>query len=584
MNLDNLYSELRKRWDIYILIILFIVFAVYDYIWISRNTIPPTWDDSWHLMSSINYYRILTNPGPDMLDKLIHVDWYYPPFYKFSTAFLYMILGVSIKTAVITNIFYFGILLFSTYGIGKVLFNRETGFLGAVIVSMYPMIFNYQRLYLLDFGLTVMVTLSIYLLLLTENFKNFKYSLAFGVVLGMSLLVKWTAVFFIAGPFLYILYRSFTKKQSTAASEELCEFCGQKISNKVSYSNKNFCSIKCKKEWKQSRKEEKSGTFSSGNKKVVNVILASAAAAIIAAFWYIPNGPGAFKFIMENTAYQTNYYDFPSLFSFESLSYYTQALIPQASFLFAVVFFIGLVYLIRKRPKPSLFMLSWMILPAIVMTLMLNKDPRYTMPFLASAAIISAFWITSIQNKKTKLAILSLVILLGGFQVITMAQGSNSIADSTVLYSSSRFGNVSLYPVGSALPRQEDWKNEEILDAIMKDASANERIKARGFGYIVVMPDHAFINGRTFEYYSFKKELPFQVFNGAYMGADMFFANFQNIDYLIFKSGENEGPYKKIVDSEYDYFEKNNNSYTPIKEVGLPDGTNLTVYRNKYIK
>lgn len=581
MKLDNFYIELKKRWDILIISGLFIIYAVYDYLWIIRNTLPPTWDDAWHLMSSLNYYRILTNPGFDMFEKLIHVDWYYPPFYKFSTAFFYMLFGTSINTAIMTNVFYLGILLFSTYGIGKILFNRETGLLAAVIVSMYPIIFFYQRVYLLDLGLTVMVTLSIYLLLLTENFKKLRYSLAFGAILGMSLLVKWTAAFFIAGPFVYVLYKSFFG-QLKATYEELCDLCGQNITNKISYSNKNFCSIKCKKEWKQSRKEGPTTTFYSKNRRIINLFLASATAAIIAAIWYIPNGAGAYKFIMEMDTYWSNYYEFPALLSLQALSYYTVAIISQTSFLLTVVFVTGLIYLIRTRPQPSLFLLLWIILPVIVLTLMLNKSDRYSMPILASVAIISSFWIPSISNKKTKAAILSLVVLLGGFQVITMAGGNNSIHDSLLL--NTQLGNISLYPAGATPPRQEDWKHEEVLDDILKDAYTNERIKARGFGYIVVVPDHHYINGRTFEYYNFKKELPFQIYNGAYIGEEMFYANFLNFDYLIIKSGENAGPYKKIVDPEYDYFKKNSNAYLLIKEAGLPDGTTLYVYRNKYLK
>lgn len=583
MKLDNLYIELKKRWDILIIFVLFSVFAIYDYSWIVRDTLPPRWDDAWHLMSSLNYYQILTNPSADMFEKLIHVDWYYPPFYKFSTAFLYMVFGTSITTAIMINVFYFGILLFSTYGIGKILFNRETGLLAAVLVSLYPIVFSYQRVYLLDLGLAVMVTLSIYLLLRTENFKSSRYSLAFGAVLGMSLLVKWTAVFFIAPPFMYTLYKSFFLKSKPPA-EGVCEFCGKKISNKVSYATKNFCSVKCKKEWKQSRKEKPKETFLFKDKRIINLIVASAAATIIAAIWYVPNGAGAYKFIVEMDTYWSNYYDFPELFSFQALSFYVLAIISQASFTLAVVFLVGLVYLIKTRPEPSFFLLSWIIFPLIVLTSLLNKNDRYSMPILAAVAIISAFWIISIGNKKTRATILIAVLLLGGVQMIAMASGNNSMHNSLIIYSNNQIGNISLFPPGGTLPRQEDWKHEEILNAILKDALTNERVKARGFGYIVVVPDHGYINGRTFEYYNFKMQLPFQVYNGAYIGEQMFITNFLNIDYLIIKSGENGGVYKKIVDIEYDYFEKNRNAYLLINEVNLPDGSILSVYRNKYIK
>lgn len=555
MKLDDLYLELKKRWDILIISAIFIIFAVYNYLWISKNTLPPSWDDSWHLMSSLNYYRILTNPSFDMFEKLIHVDWYYPPFFKFSTAFFYMVFGTSITTAVMTNVFYFGILLFSTYGIGKILFNRETGLLAAVIVSMYPDIFYYQRAYLLDLSLTAMITLSIYLLLLTENFKNLRYSLIFGAVLGMTFLVKWTAVFFIAGPFVYILYSSFFKIEYL-------------IPEKIS---------------KKQRKKLDTELGSNRNKQLRHLILACSVAILISSIWYIPNGAGAYNFIKEMAPYWASVEgENLNIFSFENLSFYFIAIITQTSFLLTLFFVIGLAYLIRIKQTSSLFLLSWLLLPIIVLTMQLNKSERYTMPILAAIAIISVFWIKSITSKRIQTAVIATVILIGGFQVITMASGNNSIHDSLRL--NTQFGNISLYPGGTTLPKQEDWKHEEVLDGILKDAYTNERIKARGFGYIVVVPDHNYINGRTFEYYNFKKELPFQIYNGAYIGEEMFYTNFLNFDYIIIKREDLSAyVYKKIVDAEYDYFEKHNESYLSIKELDMPDGSVLSVYRNKYI-
>lgn len=556
MELDYLYTELKKRWDILILSVLFIIFAAYDYIWIVNNNLPPTWDDAWHLMSSINYYRILVNPGFDMFDKLVHVDWYYPPFYKFSTAFLYMVFGVSIDTAIMTNIFYLGILIFSTYGIGKILFNRETGLLAAIIVSIYPAVFLYQHIYLLDLGLTAMVAFSCYLLLRTDNFTNRSYSIIFGAALGMTLLVKWTAVFFIMGPFIYTLYGSFKDTSP--------------IPHKISK--------------KQRRKHELEHT-SLKNKKLQHLILTCITAALIASLWYVPNGAGAYKFIKEMSPYWAavggqNI----NIFSFDNISYYFLVLVPQLSFLLTIVFVAGLIYLVRARHKSSMFLILWVALPIFVLTLQLNKGDRYSMPILAAIAVISAFWVTSISNRKTKIAILSVVILLGGFQLIIMASGNNSIHDSLLINTSTQLGNISLFPEGTTPPKQEDWKHEEALDEIFKDTYTNEVVKARGFGYIVVVTDHNYINGRTFEYYNFKKELPFQVYNGAYIGEEMFYANFLNFDYLIIKSGENAGPYKSIVDHEHDYFEKNQEAFLLIKKMDLPDGTTLSIYRNKYLK
>jgi len=557
MNLNNLSIELKKRWDLVLIFALFLIYTIYDYFWIVRNTLPPTWDDAWHLMSSLNYYRILTNPSADMFEKLIHVDWYYPPFFKFSTAFFYMVFGTSITTALMTNVFYVGILLFSTYGIGKTLFNRETGVAAAIFVSMYPMVFNLQRVYLIDLSLTAMVTLSIYSLLLTKNFKDFRYSLIFGAILGITFLVKWTAVFFIAGPFIYIIYRSFFKVETP-------------VTEKIS---------------KKRRKKLDSELSSIKNIQLKYLILSSLVSILIASIWYLPNGEGAYNFIKEMAPYWASVEgENVNIFSLDNISFYFIAIITQVSFLFTLFFIIGMAYLIRIKQRSSFILLSWILIPIIVLTLQLNKGDRYSMPILAAIALTSAFWITSITSRKVKVAVIATIILLGGIQVISMASGYNSIHDSLLFNTHTQIGNISLFPGGTNLPGQEDWKHEEILDAIQKDAHNNERVRARGFGYIVVVPDHSYINGRTFEYYNFKMELPFQIYNGAYIREQMFYENFLNFDYLIIKTGINGGPYKNIVDNEYDYFRKNSYSFLLIKDETMPDGTMLSVYRNKYLK
>ena len=206
-----------KRANLILLSIVSLVVVIYNTWWIYSNNLPPTWDDAWHLMSSMRYYFILTHPGLNMFEQMIQVDWYYPPFVKFSTAFVYMVLGVSVQSAIFTNIIYFLILFFSTYYIGCRLFNQETGVLAALLISLYPATQSMIKWYNLDFGMTSLIALSIALLLKSNGFKDTRYSILFGMVAGFSLLAKWTAAFFIAVPVLWSYYESKKEKVVTTA-------------------------------------------------------------------------------------------------------------------------------------------------------------------------------------------------------------------------------------------------------------------------------------------------------------------------------------------------------------------------------
>ncbi len=74
---------------------------------------------------------------------------------------------------------------------------------------------------MLDFPLTCMVSLSLYLLIKTQRFSSLLYSTFFGISMGLSQLTKESAVLFILPPLVYYLagsYRSNNKKAALNSS------------------------------------------------------------------------------------------------------------------------------------------------------------------------------------------------------------------------------------------------------------------------------------------------------------------------------------------------------------------------------
>ena len=537
----------ENRSDFVILTVLFLIYAIYDYIWLLKNSFPPGQDEAWHLMSSLYYYNILTSGSIgsilsiDTIQKIVNVEWYYPPFFKLFTAFVYIIVGsTSMTTAIMANVVFLGILLFSTYGIGKQLFGREVGLLAAIIVSIYSSVFAYETTYLIDFSLMAMITLSIYMLLCTKLFTDFRYSLAFGIIFGLTLLTKWTAIFFIIGPLVYTTYCSFDVN----------------------------------------RKDDIS-------RKVIYIVLALISTVTIASIWYIPNGLTAYNLI-EDTApnYSLINGESPNIFSFSNLSYYLVAIIDQTSYLLTLIFIVGLMFLIRKNVdyirNNSWFLLSWIVIPILVLTIQMNKNSRYSISVLPAIAIISAFWIVSMverkseQNKKVKILVITIVVLILGSHIISMV---NSMVNSM------SYGNNN----------DKDWKHEEILRFIKADIDIGKMdgINStydvnKSFWNIAVMVDSNFMSGRVFEYYSYKLGLPFSIYNCDYIGEQAFRDQFLSFDYLILKTGvgnkTNEtGIYQSIMNNETIYFRQNEYNFMLIKREKLPDGSDIYIYRRRLI-
>ncbi|MDP8259976.1 MAG: glycosyltransferase family 39 protein [Candidatus Gygaella obscura] len=130
---------------------------------------------------------------------------YRTPFLMLATIPFYFIFGVSQTTAIMSNMLFFLVLVSSVYGIARILYNQKTAILASLIVSVLPGIFSQSRIFLQDLALSAMVALSFYLLIKSDNFKNFRISLIFGVIFGLGLLTKWSYPIFMILPMLFMV-------------------------------------------------------------------------------------------------------------------------------------------------------------------------------------------------------------------------------------------------------------------------------------------------------------------------------------------------------------------------------------------
>lgn len=585
---------LRAKWAYLALLLLYLANVIYNYIWIVQDKKPPGWDDAAHLMLSLSYYQILANPGWDMIGKLVEVSSYYPPFYHFFTAFMYLLFGKSLDVALMTNSVFLGILLLSIFGIGKKIFNEETGLVAAVFISLYPSIFALERVYMLELPLVAMVALNVYFLLLTDHFKSLKFSIAFGFTTAIAILTKWTAVFFIIGPLFCIIHDTFssiTIEQRIASRikfqriEKVCQYCGKALkTNYIQHDGKNFCSKECKKKWKLQSKSKKNASYFP---RAVNLCLAILVSFIVASIWYIPHLNDVYNNVIIGQTFAGAAEGDPSVLTIPSIRYYILTLLDfQISPILAVLFFAGVLYLLKKKENQLLLFL-WIFIPYLAFTLFRNKDYRYTLPIVGAVALISAIPLVKINSKKLKVAVFSIILIIGGLQLFLMAAGMDSLSKATSV-DVKDYGTFKLFPSGGYGARPlwtEDWKTEDTLETITSDAIKNTRTQGR-VAVVVVLPDYHIINGYTFSYYAIRDNLPLYIINAAYLpSASVFYDNFLNIDYIIIKRGGDivGNKYRIMVNDMYVFFEKNyNGKYQLIKSLDLPDNSTLSIYKNVY--
>jgi hypothetical protein len=454
---------------------------------------------------------------------------------------LYLVFGRSTDVAVMTNILYLIILVLSVYGIGRRIHSKEVGLMAVFIVSFFPIIFGMSRSYWQDFPLTTMVSLSIYLLMRTDYFRDRKYSVLFGLSIGLGMLTKWTHFVFLAGPFLYIFTLSLKMNEES---------------------------------------HEK------GKRPILNTIIAILVGMAVASFWYIPNGLDVASKLFGLSAGITGKGDEATRFqqlgetigpsgTLKSLLFYGGMLInEQVSFFFAGLFLIFTVLLLKRERGENLWMLIlWVVIPFIAFTLIKNKTTRNTVPMLPAIGLIISWGIMTIRVTWTRKAVIAIILFIGLFQYITISYGSTLFPKKLDL--TTPVGEIVFYEQyenrSHAIFRanQGDWKAEEILNRINMDRGDKKDIK------IVLLPRDAF-TWMAMEYTSYLKELPF-TFIGAVNSPEAVL----KADYVLLKKGGFIAPWFLMgnIHASIDLMEEHKKEFVLLAAVKLPEErTFLPVY------
>ena len=519
------------------ILLIFLLFAFLDLIYFFNTTTPPSWDQALHLELSLHYFDLLKLGN---LTEIINTSGFYPPFFHISSSLLYAIFGTDLIVSRSTNIIYLLILLLSTYGIASHLFNKNVGILSALLISTYPLVISMQKTYLLDLSLTALIAATIYFLLKGENFSNTKYTLLFAIAFSFAELTKWTAIFFIIGPVIYTIYQK-------TQEPKICLYCG-----KITYDNKQFCSKQHEKKFQRT-----SSTISHTTLK--NIILCISIIFIIAGSWYIPNFTQVTTNLLHGQEYWGTIEGEPNVLTLDSLIWYPSAIPQQTGILLFVLLLISLIYLATKKENfdTKLFMSLSLITPYIVFTLTKNKSARYTMPILIFFSILTAYFLIDIQTKqKFAKYLLTITIILLSIQTISLYTGDNS-------------------------PSSEDWHTEDVISLIQQCVLTDNPQHLN----VIVLPDHQFVNGRTYSYCAHKQKSNIKVHNAAYLSSDNLNTYIPITDFIILKeSGKLGGTYNSNVQHAYNVFNIHISNFTLLSPTyQLPDNSTLLIYKHNQL-
>ncbi len=211
-----------------ILLFLLIAFHIINIaFWLNSMELPEGKDTYSHLD---NLSKLIKTLSPGHKVSLFYKDsrslfhnlifnFVYPPAYYYVGLLLKILFGwISPGIILFTSSVFFVLLIISVYKIGE-LIHRGTGLASAFILSFYPAIYQGARQFNLEIAITAMVTLCVYFLFKTQEFRHRGYALCLGMSLGIGMLIKYTLPVFIIGPLFFVFLRVFFGQKQRPAKE-----------------------------------------------------------------------------------------------------------------------------------------------------------------------------------------------------------------------------------------------------------------------------------------------------------------------------------------------------------------------------
>ena len=341
---------------------LFLLYAISNYRWLLENKLSVSYDEGIHLWTGLRFAKAFINPTHGVLYELFHANTtHWPPLFHFTAGIFNAIFGTAHVVSVMTNMLFFLLLLVSLYLIGKKVSGTYAGIMATVMVSFYPIIYGHSRLFLLDFALTALVSFSVYCLISTENFKNLRWSIMFGIAVVMGMLTKWSYVIFILPLFLYV------------ATISLCGKNGKEALVRT--------------------KRILIGGLSIG---LMGYILCTDKDMLLLRYL--------------KSALDTHDFGFV-----QGMQWFVLALSNNMlSFFFFILFIVclGLFY-IKSNSEQKTFITIWYLIPIVALSFIKWKQPRFFLPVLPCFALMSAVGLDAIKNRKIKDVALVVIFIVG---------------------------------------------------------------------------------------------------------------------------------------------------------------------------
>jgi Dolichyl-phosphate-mannose-protein mannosyltransferase len=186
-------------------VLVVLVFLAISAWWLATDLRVVNLDNGKHLRVANDWYLALK--GGHLLQPLLgYAD--YPPGPHLVGAIAGLIFGPTLFVMTFAhNLLFVPLLALGCYGTGRIAFGRTAGLLAALFALSVPLLMAMFHQFLPDGPMTAMVAVTVWLLLATDRFERIEISALAGVALGLGMYTKGTFVAFVIGVVAVMLAR-----------------------------------------------------------------------------------------------------------------------------------------------------------------------------------------------------------------------------------------------------------------------------------------------------------------------------------------------------------------------------------------
>lgn len=196
----------RSIWIGIALAAIILVNVLASLYWIDRNEVLVGHDSSSYLYSALEYYELLEDVTiPTLFRAFTESEYRSPGLFLAVQPFL-SAFGPNMDSAQLFNILMLAVLLWTTYMLGRSVEGDGVGLFSALLIGLLPMLAAMARLFYTELALTAAVTFSLLALLRSNGFRSRGWSIAWGVGLGLGMLIKWALPIYLLLPIAWTLW------------------------------------------------------------------------------------------------------------------------------------------------------------------------------------------------------------------------------------------------------------------------------------------------------------------------------------------------------------------------------------------